>query len=33
MYTRALDLQALLLAGKDLEDAAPQVGEGPLDLA
>jgi catechol 2,3-dioxygenase len=32
MYTRALDLEGLLAAAEDVEDAAPQVGEGPRDL-
>jgi len=32
MYTRALDLEGLLKAADDLEDVAPRVGEGPLDL-
>ena len=33
MYTRALDLEALLSAASDAEDKAPVVGEGPKDLA
>jgi catechol 2,3-dioxygenase len=33
MYTRALDLEGLLRAADDVEDTAPRVGEGPLDLA
>src|ERR1039458_2937696 len=32
MYTRALDLEGLLAAADDVEDAAPKVGEGPRDL-
>ena len=32
MYTRALDLEALLADADDVEDAAPKVGEGPKDL-
>ena len=32
MFTRALDLESLLAAADDKEDAAPRVGQGPLDL-
>ena len=32
MYTRALDLEGLLAASHDREDAVPRVGEGPRDL-
>jgi catechol 2,3-dioxygenase len=32
MYTRELDMDRLLAAGEDWEDAAPVVGEGPEDL-
>ena len=32
MYTRALNLQTLLAAADDVEDVAPDVGEGPQDL-
>jgi catechol 2,3-dioxygenase len=32
MYTRALDLQALLAAADDVDDIAPRVGEGPQDF-
>lgn len=32
MYTRSLDLDGLLAAADDVEDAAPKVGEGPPDL-
>jgi catechol 2,3-dioxygenase len=32
MYTRPLDLEKLLADADDAEDAAPKVGEGPLDL-
>ena len=32
MYTRALDLQALLAAADDVDDLAPRVGEGPQDF-
>jgi len=32
MYTRALDLEALLAVADDVEDPAPKVGEGPRDL-
>jgi catechol 2,3-dioxygenase len=32
MYTRALDMEGLLAAADDVEDAAPRVGEGPKDL-
>ena len=32
MFTRALDLEGLLAAADDVEDAAPKVGEGPKDL-
>jgi catechol 2,3-dioxygenase len=32
MYTRGLDLEALLAAADDVLDKAPKVGEGPKDL-
>ena len=32
MYTRALDLEALLAVADDVLDKAPKVGEGPRDL-
>jgi catechol 2,3-dioxygenase len=32
MYTRALDLEALLADADDVFDSAPRVGEGPKDL-
>jgi catechol 2,3-dioxygenase len=32
MFTRALDLDALLADADDVVDAAPRVGEGPMDL-
>ena len=32
MYSRGLDLEGLLKSADDLEDAAPEVGEGPRDL-
>lgn len=32
MFTRALDLEALLADADDVVDPAPKVGEGPMDL-